>query len=69
MSEMTQTATVSEYALRIAGPETGRLEVSIDGAPYRPCRYADGYWWHYWSGNLQESHHMVVVIRSEPKRG
>lgn len=54
----------SDYALRIAGPADGQLEVSIDGAPYRPCRYADGYWWHHWSGTLVGGHHMVVVLRS-----
>ena len=54
----------SDYALRIAGPADGQLEVSIDGAPYRPCRYADGAWWHHWTGTLAGAHHMVVVIRS-----
>jgi len=54
----------SDYALRIAGPADGQLEVSVDGAPYRPCRYADGCWWHHWTGTLAGAHHMVVVIRS-----
>ncbi len=55
---------IQEYAVRIAGPADGQLEVSIDGASYRPCRYADGYWWHYWSGTLEGDHHMVVILRS-----
>ena len=53
-----------DFALRIAGPTDGQLEVSIDGAAYRPCRYADGFWWHHWAGTLRGSHHMAVVIRS-----
>lgn len=53
----------SDFALRIAGPADGRLEVSIDGAAYRPCRYADGFWWYHWSGTLEGGHHMVVVVR------
>lgn len=54
----------SDFALRVAGPADGRLEVSIDGAAYRPLRYAEGYWWHNWSGTLEGSHHMVVIVRS-----
>jgi hypothetical protein len=54
----------SDFALRIAGPADGQLEASIDGAPYKPCRYADGYWWYCWSGTLEGSHHMVVVVRT-----
>jgi hypothetical protein len=53
----------SDFALRIAGPADGRLEVSIDGAAYQPCRYADGFWWYHWSGTLEGSHHMVIILR------
>jgi hypothetical protein len=64
MNAPVETSVYSEYALRIAGPEKGRLEVSVDGAAYRPCRYAEGYWWHYFSGSLEGGHHMVIVVRS-----
>lgn len=60
----TEAEAYSDYALRIAGPADGQLEVSIDGGPYRPCRYADGSWWHHWTGTLARAHHMVIVIRS-----
>lgn len=53
----------SDFALRIAGPAEGRLEVSIDGAAYRPCGYADGFWWFHWSGALEGGHPVVVVVR------
>jgi hypothetical protein len=54
----------SDFALRVAGPADGRLEASIDGAAYRPLRYAEGYWWYHWSGTLEGCHHMVVIVRS-----
>jgi hypothetical protein len=62
-SEEARLGGFSDFALRIAGPADGRLEVSIDGAAYRPCRYADGFWWYHWSGTLDGGHHMVVVVR------
>jgi hypothetical protein len=60
----TRSEVYADFALRIAGPADGRLEASIDGAAYKPCRYADGFWWYCWSGSLEGSHHMVVVVRS-----
>ena len=64
MAAEMETLIGTDYALRIAGPAEGCLEASIDGAPYKPCRYADGYWWMNWSGSLSGGHHMVVVVRS-----
>lgn len=53
----------SDFALRIAGPADGRLEVSVDGAAYRPCRYAEGFWWCHWSGTLDGGQPMIIVLR------
>ena len=37
------------YSFRIGtSPQASRVEVSIDGGDWLPCRNASGYWWHDW---------------------
>ncbi len=67
----------SEYTFRVAAsPDADRVEVSIDGGEWRPCRPAVGYWWHDWSGYSKGSYRVTartttssgVVAESEPRR-
>lgn len=45
-----------EYTLRIEAPGAQRVEVSIDGGEWQPCRHAVGYWWFDWSDYLPGPH-------------
>ncbi len=39
------------YTFRVgAAPDVSRVEISIDGEPWKPCRQAVGYWWYDWAG-------------------
>lgn len=44
------------YAFRIDAPGGARVEVSIDGGDWRPCRAASGYWWFDWDGYRAGEH-------------
>lgn len=46
-----EVVTSFEYTFRIgAGPDVSRVEVSIDGGQWQPCRESVGFWWYDWSG-------------------
>lgn len=49
-----------EYAVRISADGAGRVEVSIDHAPWRSCRNAAGYWWYDWSGYAPGKHQIRI---------
>jgi hypothetical protein len=54
-----------ECTLRIArGTIEGNVEVSIDGAEYRPCRLEDGAWSLRWVAALRGAEPVVAVIRA-----
>ena len=56
-------AAPGEYTLRITGgPRHDAVEVSIDGAEYRPCWFEDGEWRLRWEATLTEP--VVAVIRA-----
>lgn len=39
----------AEYIFRVsASSEAEAVEISIDQGPWRPCRWAAGYWWYDW---------------------
>jgi len=67
-----------EYTFRIgASPDAARVEVSIDGADWQPCRESVGFWWYDWSGysskaarqlQARVTTHDGRVVTSEPRR-
>lgn len=49
------------YTFRIGIPvEAERVEISINGSPWQPCRPAVGYWWYDWSGYEPGSHQAAI---------
>ena len=49
------------YTFRIgAVPAASRVEVSLDGGPWLPCREGAGYWWYDWSAYTAGSHRLAV---------
>jgi hypothetical protein len=51
-----------EYAVRISTEAQGKVEVSIDGGGWLPCRQAAGFWWHDWLGYSAGPHSAVARI-------
>jgi len=56
------------YACRIGVSPTDRVEVSIDGKEWLPCRESVGYWWYDWSGYNAGPHTLQARIPSTGKR-
>ncbi len=50
------------YTFRIGATPTDRVEVSIDGKEWRPCRPSVGYWWFDWSGYNAGPHRIKARI-------
>ena len=52
------------YAIRVSAPADpaagDRVEVSIDDAPFAPCRFAAGHWWYDWTGYESREHQVVA---------
>lgn len=46
-------------------PEALRVEVSIDGGEWRPCRESLGLWWYDWEGYASGSHEAVARIEKD----
>lgn len=60
-----ETIVSPEYAVRVTAPEgTVRVEISIDGGPYRLCRESVGHWWYDWAGYEPGEHEAVVLART-----
>lgn len=53
------------YTIRVGAPEGSKPEVSIDGGPWLPCRFASGYWWYDWSGYLSGEHRLIARIKTK----
>ena len=51
-----------EYTIRLSVRERGGVEVSIDDEAWQPCREAEGFWWHDWSGYLAGAHTVCARI-------
>lgn len=56
--------TSKQYTFCIEAPEIDRVEVSIDGNDWQPCRPAVGYWWYDWSGYMDGQHDLVARSRN-----
>lgn len=56
--------TSPHYAFRIGAGGADRVEVSIDGKEWQPCRPAAGYWWFDWSGYNAGPHQIRARIPS-----
>ena len=48
------------YAVRIAAKPEVAVEVSVDGAPWQPCRAAVGYYWFDWTPTAPGEHTLVA---------
>ena len=44
-----EVVTSAFYSIRVASGEAGKVEVSIDGSIWQPCRFTGDYWWYEWS--------------------
>ena len=58
--------TSASYTFRLSAlVGTGeRVLVSVDDAPFSPCRFAAGYWWFDWDGYLSHHHRLIAKIVS-----
>ncbi len=54
------------YTIRVSAVlgEAERVLVSIDDAPFQPCRFAAGYWWFDWDGYRSHHHRLIAKIVS-----
>jgi hypothetical protein len=52
-----------DYTIRISTQAQGGVEVSINDGAWRPCRQAEGYWWHDWSGYGAGPHSVFARVR------
>lgn len=56
-----ETVTAGEYTMRVtAPPQASRVELSIDGGDWEPCRLTDGRWWYDWR-SFREGPHDVIA--------
>jgi hypothetical protein len=59
------------YTIRVSAPADpaagDRVEVSIDDAPFVPCRYAAGHWWYDWTGYAPKEHQVVARMSAGGK--
>ena len=55
------------YTFRVSASigEGERVLVSVDDAPFQPCRPAEGFWWFDWDGYRSHHHRLVAKIVSE----
>lgn len=58
--------TSPSYTFRLSAAlgEGESVEVSVDDGPFRPCRFAEGYWWFDWTGYRSHHHRLVARILS-----
>lgn len=54
-----------EYSIRIEALEAAKVEISIDGGPWQPCRLSVGYWWYDWAGYLPGRHEIAILAADE----
>lgn len=40
----------TSYCIRLGVGENTHVEISINGGPWKSCRYSVGFWWFDWSG-------------------
>ncbi|MDE2293807.1 MAG: hypothetical protein KGL53_17255 [Elusimicrobia bacterium] len=52
--------TSPDYTFRIQAGQARRVEVSINGSLWEPCRRSVGYWWYDWSGYAPGRHQLVA---------
>lgn len=51
------------YTFRIKAPMNAeKVEVCVDGAPWRLCRYSSGFWWYDWTDYGSGEHELVARI-------
>lgn len=64
MRTRTHKSSSYEFTFRVAGAGAPNgVEVSIDGADYRPCRFESGAWRLRWDGPSRGDDPIVAVIR------
>jgi hypothetical protein len=62
-----ETIVCQSYAIRISAADA--VEVSVDGADWRPCRYAVGHWWFDWADCTSGPHRIIARLCSEKGAG
>lgn len=59
-----EVVTSPSYTLRVDADGAAAVEVSLDGGPLLPCRYASGYWWFDWNDCRPGPHTLRAQARS-----
>jgi transaldolase/glucose-6-phosphate isomerase len=53
--------TSRHYAIRISASDANAaVDLSIDDAPWQPCRHSVGYWWYDWADFTPGTHQLVA---------
>lgn len=52
------------YAVRVAAKPEVAVEISVDGAPFQPCREAVGYYWFDWNPATPGEHTLVARAKN-----
>lgn len=59
-----ETITSDNYTFRIvAMPGVKKVEISVDGAPWQPCRQSEGSFWYDWSGYRSGEHEVAARVQ------
>jgi glutamine synthetase len=53
------------YTVRVKASSAHAVEVSFDAGSWQPCRFADGHWWHDWSGYASGAHVVCARVARE----
>ena len=56
--------TSRHYSVRISASAASSLDISIDDAPWQPCRNSVGYWWFDWTDFTPGTHQIVARMQT-----
>ena len=59
-----ETVLPGHYAVRVAAKPEVTVEVSVDGAPWQPCREAVGFYWFDWTPATPGEHTLVARAKN-----
>jgi len=54
--------TSDSYVFRVSTSATDRVQISLDGKEWKPCRESVGFWWYDWSGYGSGAHTLLARI-------
>ncbi len=56
------------YVVRLGIGGAKKVEMSVDGGAWQPCRLTSGYWWFDWSAIQRGKHTLIARMQTEDGR-